>query len=1110
MSPVLTLVAAALGWELTVTPRFPHPHPYVFGPTRALVGYANRATGLGDVDGDGFEDLAIAADRAAAPVSPADPSGPSGNGAGWVGVHLGGPSGPAPRPAFELWGESPGATFGASLDGGDLDGDGFAELIVGAPGDNSGASDGGRVTVFFGGPSGPGVPGPGARTPWTYEGRVAGGRLGLAVAHLGDLDGPVAADEVRRGELAVASADKIEVFFGQADGLPTQPGLSLSPPFTREDRVVSLHGAGDLDGDGHGDFIAAGATQAIVWYGAGRNTPRHVIVEGAMVMSPGDLDGDGKNDLVARHPDGLALLGGDGRALVADDGPLDPAAYRSIAAAGDLNGDGYADFVAAGADTDGHAQVGFFAGNASGARCVGTWPSSSAVLAAAGDLDGRGFGGVIVAETSRSRVLVVRGASAGPANPIPLPLTQPGILPLDLRIEGLLDVDGDGFDDLAIGLPESSSTSPGLLAVFRGSPAGPLPSFETTSVEAGEALGASIAGGIDMNGDGYADFMVGASQHKTSTSSSRARVGRLDLWYGSPRGPTRETASARRWELDGASYGLRVAEVSIGVGDLNGDGLGDAVTSDSTRVEPNRSPRVIWGDDVAPWQASAGIPRAGSVGGSLGRGDFDGDGLADLLVGGLRSPPHLVFGSAGTRFLERLTANDGERGFGVAGLGDIDGDGRDDVGLVPQRSCETSAGFRLLTVVRTGFPLRPEWHQRLLPRPSDTCFASGVVALGDLDRDGFGDVAIAGGWWSRPPARLAIHRGTPLGLEARPSWELSDLDEHFLFGGHAAGDFDGDGFVDFAFGRRWTRTADADPIVWWVRGNGGHGTQAAYPARPMLRDAEDFAPIVPGGGAPARDRVAVASLVRSPFGRQRLWLEVEVVPVEADFGSDEGLLARSEVVDTSTASRLFVVVRGLEAGQVYRWRARVRYDAAQSAPQGTSRWYYGGPLGQRHGAHFRTRANLAPIAEDDTYAVASDELFLAGQATSLLANDRDSEDDPLSTSLLRPARRGTVTVARDGAFLYQPEPGFVGRDSFVYLLTDRFGASAEGTAWLTVSPLAACGVATQAQCEEGDVFVHLRMADGAIQSLRCRVGADGAPVCDTDQGIARLGWPICH
>lgn len=1103
MSPVLTWVAAALGWELTVTPRFPHPHPYVFGPTRALVGYANRATGLGDVDGDGFEDLAIAADRAAGPDGP---SGPSGKGAGWVGVHLGGPNGPAPRPAFELWGESPDANFGTSLDGGDLDGDGFADLIVGAPGDSGGASDGGRVTVFFGGPSGLGVTGPGARTPWTYEGRMAGDRLGLAVAHLGDLDGPVAAHEVRRGELAVASAHKVEVFFGQADGLPTQPGLSLSPPFTREDRVVSLHGAGDLDGDGHGDFIAAGSTQAIVWYGAGRDTPRHVIVEGAMVMSPGDLDGDGKNDLVAQHPDGLALLGGDGRPLLVDDGPLDPTAYRGIAAAGDLNGDGYADFVAAGADLDGHAQVGFFAGNPSGARCVGTWPSSTAVLAAAGDLDGRGYGGVIFAEPSRSRVLVVRGASAGPAEPVALPIVQPGFLPFETRLENLFDVDGDGFDELGIGLSEPDTTGVGRVFVFSGSPAGPVPGLEARGNKAGEAFGLGLAGGLDVNGDGYADFLIGAGRHRKS--GTQAIAGRVELWYGSPLGPVRELARSDRFELEGISTDdLRVGEKLLALGDIDGDGLGDALLSDY-----DRPPLLLFGGERAPRVAKGPFSRLNVIGGRLSRGDIDGDGLADALVAGVRAPAQLLYGSVGAPWLERLGLSpDGDRvGYWAGVLGDLDGDGKDDVGLVALANCEPAPSRSQLAIWRAGHPMRPPWLQWLGPQRADPCFPVAFGPVGDLDRDGFGEVAVSGSSLAPRQTRLAIHRGGPLGLSPTPTWQLRDGAEYFGFGGSSAGDFDGDGFVDFAFVRRWSRATDTAPIVWWVRGNGGHGTSASWPARPQLRDAEDFAPVVPGGLGPARERVAVAAESKSPFGLQRVWLEVEVVPVGEAFGGPRAVTARSVPVEAAAPTRVRVLIDGLAPGTAYRWRARTRHDAAQWAPQGASLWRYGGRMGDRHGAHFRTRANLAPLANDDAYAAASDQVFGAGSSIGVLANDTDPEDDTLSAALVRQARRGEVSLASNGAFAYVPEPGFVGQDSFGYRVTDRFGASSEATVWLTVSPLSTCGLASEAQCGQGDVFVHLRMADGSIRSLRCQVGVDGTPSCDMDGGVARLGWPICE
>ena len=114
--------------------------------------------GAGDVNGDGFDDLVLGAfladgggvDSGAAYVL-------FGRAAGLAGVNL---ADLAPVDGFRLDGESDYDHAGASVAGaGDLNGDGFADLLVGAPDDGTGGSNAGAAYVVFGAPA-PGGPGP--------------------------------------------------------------------------------------------------------------------------------------------------------------------------------------------------------------------------------------------------------------------------------------------------------------------------------------------------------------------------------------------------------------------------------------------------------------------------------------------------------------------------------------------------------------------------------------------------------------------------------------------------------------------------------------------------------------------------------------------------------------------------------------------------------------------------------------------------------------------------------------------------------------------------------------------------------------------------------------
>ncbi|MCH8042671.1 MAG: tandem-95 repeat protein [Planctomycetes bacterium] len=82
-----------------------------------------------------------------------------------------------------------------------------------------------------------------------------------------------------------------------------------------------------------------------------------------------------------------------------------------------------------------------------------------------------------------------------------------------------------------------------------------------------------------------------------------------------------------------------------------------------------------------------------------------------------------------------------------------------------------------------------------------------------------------------------------------------------------------------------------------------------------------------------------------------------------------------------------------------------------------------------------TGENIPPIARNDEYQALSDEvLTIAGPG--VLGNDQDANADPLTAALLSPPEHGTLTLAEDGSFVYTPDPGFVGTDTFVYQALD--------------------------------------------------------------------------
>jgi len=826
----------------------------------------------GDVNGDGFDDVIVGAFNA-------DPNGlnsgssyvvfgmASGFSATMDLSSLNGSNG------FRLDGVAGDLSGWSVSNAGDVNGDGFDDLIVGASRADMNGADSGSSYVVFGKASGfsaaMNLSSLDGSNGFRLDGVSEDDFTGNSVSNAGDVNGDGFDDLIvgaSRADMNGADSGSSYVVFGKASGfsatmnlysLDGSNGFRLDGVSEDDYTGGSVSSAGDVNGDGFDDLIvrASGADPN------GEESGSSYIIFGRSDFSDVDFPGTDGDDELTGTEAAESFEAGAGNDKMIGRGGADVfygEAGDDYIRVGDLNFqlvDG-----GAGSDTLGlggkdlNLDLADANGRINGIETINLYGTGDNTLTLTA-LD-------VVNLSSTSNVLRVNGNEGDRIVGLSSGWRDDGVhgkFHTYTQGEAVLEV---GVD-VATDSPNITITTPIDLPSLDGSNGFRI-------IEGGDTLLDTVSNAGDVNGDGYDDVMLGFRYHVGYKDPIYASDVGLDyVVFGKPDG---FSATLDLSNLDGDNgFKLQGFHSTLGVvsdaGDINGDGFDDMFFGAPLRYMYGDDSRsyVVFGSpekfdakfSVSNLNGSNGFQLTGlATNEYAGRlvstaGDVNGDGFDDLIVGGFRydtngdghTASYVVFGKAsGFSATFELSSLDGSNGFrldegldvdmsrlmldAISNAGDVNGDGFDDL-IVGGRKTDTNDEKHTVSYVvfgkASGFSATMDLSSldgsngfRLDSRLDDELFGFRAISVsnaGDVNGDGFDDL-IVGAYRTDPNGAWSgssyVVFGKASGFSA--TMELSSLDgsNGFRLDGAAgdssgysvstAGDVNGDGFDDLIVG----------------------------------------------------------------------------------------------------------------------------------------------------------------------------------------------------------------------------------------------------------------------------------------------------------------------
>jgi hypothetical protein len=915
---------------------------------QALARFGYSVSSAGDVNGDGYSDVIVGADRYDNEET----------NEGRAYVYHGSSFGLSTSADWTAESNQEGAWFGWSVSSaGDVNGDGYSDVIVGANWYNSGETHEGVAFVYQGGPLGLS-----STADWTAESNQGGAEFGYSVSSAGDVNGDgysdviVAAPGYGNGQ---TNEGRAYVYHGSSSGLSASYAWTAEPNQEFAYFGWSVSSAGDVNGDGYSDVIV-GAPR----YNNGQTN------EGRAYVYHGSSSGlSASYAWTAESNQDSAYLG------------------ISVSSAGDVNGDGYSDVIVGafyydnGETDEGAAFV--YHGRSSGLYTSANWtaePNQAGAnlgcsVSSAGDVNGDGFSDVIVGapyydngQNNEGRAFVYHGNPYGLSWAADWTRTSnQADANFGYSVSGAGDVNGDGYSDVIVGAwrYDNGETNEGRAYVYHGSPTGisATANWTTESNQAGANLGCSVSSAGDVNGDGYSDVIVGAPHYNNGEASEGAAF----VYHGSSSG----LSAIANWTAESNQATALFGESVSSAGDVNGDGYSDVIVGawryDNGETNEGRA-YVYHGSSsglsaAADWSAESNQESA-YFGRSVSQGgDVNGDGFSDVIVGAPyydngqmdEGGSFVYHGSfSGLSASANWSAESDQAGasFGgsVSTAGDVNGDGYSDVivGAYLYDNEQADEG-RVFVYHGSSGGLSTSANWTAESDQAEAQFGYSVSSAGDVNGDGYSDVIVGAPYYeylrTNEGMTFAYH-GSSFGLSDSSYWSPSPTQEEAHFGNSVseAGDVNGDGYSDVIVGApNYDQGEEYEGMASVFFGN-KFANYNGFPVIPT-QSTTDGSRHVQLGNATGSGGVQLNILGRTPGGRGKVKLQWEVKELGELFDGTS-LSESGSWYDTDTNGiEISEDVTGLSEATAYHWRVRLKYNPVTYNDAVHSRWLSIGPNG---------------------------------------------------------------------------------------------------------------------------------------------------------------------